>query len=164
MLVRFLSISRMISNNIYLWCLLCPKMGRQTFLALGNSWRKVMTYKWKNGWLCLRKQNKLIAHVPMSKNRIFILNIDTVVARCLNACLKDSIWLSHLWFGYVNLWSYLAYVYTWLCYVISLWSIAMIAHFWMLAWAVIWHRSLNARVINGNLENFWIPSHLSFLK
>ena len=50
----------------------------------------------KNGTIYLRKQNKLITYVPISKNHVFILNINHIVARCMNACLKDNTWLLDL--------------------------------------------------------------------
>ena len=44
----------------------------------------------------------MIANVPMTRNRMFLLNIQTEVIRCLKACFKDSSWLSHLRFGHLN--------------------------------------------------------------
>ena len=37
-------------------------------------------------------QNNMIANVPMTRNRMFLLNIQTDVIRCLKACFKDSSW------------------------------------------------------------------------
>ncbi|KAL5842022.1 hypothetical protein ACOSQ3_012625 [Xanthoceras sorbifolium] len=57
----------------------------------------------KNRSLSIRygKEN-LIAIVKMSKNRLFSLNIQNDVAKCLKACYKDVSWLWHLRFGHLN--------------------------------------------------------------
>ena len=44
----------------------------------------------------------LIAKAKMSKNRLFPLNIQNDVAKCLKACYKDASWLWHLRFGHLN--------------------------------------------------------------
>ena len=46
--------------------------------------------------------NNVIANVPMTRNRIFLLNIQHDVIRCLKACFKDSFWFWHLRFGHLN--------------------------------------------------------------
>ena len=38
----------------------------------------------------------------MSKNRLFPLNIQNDIAKCLKACYKDTSWLWHLRFGHLN--------------------------------------------------------------
>ena len=38
----------------------------------------------------------------MSKNKMFPLNIQNDVAKCLNACHKDPTWIWHLRFGHLN--------------------------------------------------------------
>ncbi|KAL5800676.1 hypothetical protein ACOSQ3_032308 [Xanthoceras sorbifolium] len=47
-------------------------------------------------------KGNLIAKVKMSKNRLFSLNIQNDVAKCLKACYKDASWLWHLRFGHLN--------------------------------------------------------------
>ncbi|KAJ4717099.1 Retrovirus-related Pol polyprotein from transposon TNT 1-94 [Melia azedarach] len=47
-------------------------------------------------------KGNLITKVKMSKNRMFSLNIQNDVAKCLKACYKDASWLWHLRFGQLN--------------------------------------------------------------
>ncbi|KAE8681124.1 hypothetical protein F3Y22_tig00111342pilonHSYRG00188 [Hibiscus syriacus] len=47
-------------------------------------------------------KNNFIAKVSMSKNRMFLINIQNDVAKCLKACYKDASWLWHLRFGHLN--------------------------------------------------------------
>ena len=47
-------------------------------------------------------KNNVMANVPMTRNRMFLLNIQHDVIRCLKACFKDSSWLWHLRFGHLN--------------------------------------------------------------
>ncbi|CAL1389348.1 unnamed protein product [Linum trigynum] len=44
----------------------------------------------------LNEKKQLLARVPMSRNRMFTLNIQTEMAKCLKACVKDTTWLWHL--------------------------------------------------------------------
>ena len=44
----------------------------------------------------------LIAKAKMSKNRLFPLNIQNDIAKCLKACYKDASWLWYLQFGHLN--------------------------------------------------------------
>ena len=48
------------------------------------------------------ERNNLITKVPMSRNRMFLLNIQSDVAKCLKTCYKDVSWLWHLRFGHLN--------------------------------------------------------------
>nr|GEY89548.1 copia-type polyprotein [Tanacetum cinerariifolium] len=48
------------------------------------------------------REGKLIAKVPMSKNRMFILNIQHDEAKCLKSCLEDHSWLWHMSYGHLN--------------------------------------------------------------
>ncbi|PWA61635.1 hypothetical protein CTI12_AA371330 [Artemisia annua] len=47
-------------------------------------------------------EGKLIAKVPMTKNRMFLLNIQHDEAKCLKSCLKDHSWLWHMRYGHLN--------------------------------------------------------------
>jgi hypothetical protein len=44
----------------------------------------------------------MIAKIVMTKNRIFLLNIETDVSQYLNACVKYETWLWHMRLGHVN--------------------------------------------------------------
>ncbi|KAL5776703.1 hypothetical protein ACOSP7_009629 [Xanthoceras sorbifolium] len=46
--------------------------------------------------------DNLIASVKMSRNRMFTLNIQSDVLKCLNMIVKDEAWLWHLRFGHLN--------------------------------------------------------------
>nr|GEY82273.1 retrovirus-related Pol polyprotein from transposon TNT 1-94 [Tanacetum cinerariifolium] len=48
------------------------------------------------------QKGKLIAKVPMSKNRMFHLNIQHDEAKCLKSCLEDHLWLWHMRYGHLN--------------------------------------------------------------
>nr|GEV90615.1 retrovirus-related Pol polyprotein from transposon TNT 1-94 [Tanacetum cinerariifolium] len=48
------------------------------------------------------QKGKLIAKVPMTKNRMFILNIQHDEAKCLKSCLEDHSWLWHMRYGHLN--------------------------------------------------------------
>jgi len=39
----------------------------------------------------LDTKRAMITEVSMTKNRMFLLNIETNVPKCLNACVKDEI-------------------------------------------------------------------------
>ncbi|KAK2965409.1 hypothetical protein RJ640_001486 [Escallonia rubra] len=44
----------------------------------------------------------LVANVPMTRNRMFLLNIQSDVAKCLKSCVRDSSWLWHLRLGHLH--------------------------------------------------------------
>lgn len=48
------------------------------------------------------KEEKVIAKVNMSKNRLFTLNIKRESPKCLKAIIKDRSWLWHLRFGHLG--------------------------------------------------------------
>ncbi|CAN1181758.1 hypothetical protein LINPERHAP2_LOCUS35596, partial [Linum perenne] len=85
-------------NNVYY----VPNM-TSNILSLGQLLEKNYEVHMANRQLELRNDRKeLIARIPMSKNRMFILNIQSEAAKCLKACVKDDTWLWHLRFGHLN--------------------------------------------------------------
>ncbi|GJZ25653.1 retrovirus-related pol polyprotein from transposon TNT 1-94, partial [Tanacetum coccineum] len=48
------------------------------------------------------QEGKLIEKVPMTKIRMFILNIQNDEAKCLKSCLEDHSWLWHMRYGHLN--------------------------------------------------------------
>ncbi|KAL4295936.1 hypothetical protein GQ457_12G029240 [Hibiscus cannabinus] len=57
----------------------------------------------KDRCLWLRNQYaNLIAKVSMSKNRMFVLNLKTINAKCLKASLENEAWCWHMRFGHLN--------------------------------------------------------------
>jgi len=44
----------------------------------------------------------MIAKVAMKNNRMFLLNIEMDVLKCLNTCVKDETWLWYMRFDHVN--------------------------------------------------------------
>ncbi|XP_061336666.1 uncharacterized protein LOC133283767 [Gastrolobium bilobum] len=86
-----------ISNVYYV-----PNM-KNNILSLGQLLQKGFDVHLRNNTLSLRdNQNNLIAKVPMSRNRMFLLNIQQDIAKFLKACYKNASWLWHLRFGHLN--------------------------------------------------------------
>nr|GEV41600.1 retrovirus-related Pol polyprotein from transposon TNT 1-94 [Tanacetum cinerariifolium] len=48
------------------------------------------------------QEGNLIAKVHMTKNQMFILNIQHDEAKCLKSCLEDHLWLWHMRYGHLN--------------------------------------------------------------
>ncbi|KAJ4700820.1 Retrovirus-related Pol polyprotein from transposon TNT 1-94 [Melia azedarach] len=72
-------------------------------LSLGQLLEKGYDIHMKDYSLFIRDdKGNLITKVKMSKNRMFSLNIQNDVAKCLKACYKDASWLWHLRFGHLN--------------------------------------------------------------
>ncbi|KAL0537088.1 hypothetical protein IC582_026058 [Cucumis melo] len=86
-----------ISNVYYV-----PNM-KNNILSLGQLLEKGYNILMKDYSLLIRdNHDKINAKVQMTKNRMFLLNIQTDVARCLKSCLKDPNWIWHLRFGHLN--------------------------------------------------------------
>ncbi|KAE8666843.1 hypothetical protein F3Y22_tig00112490pilonHSYRG00048 [Hibiscus syriacus] len=86
-----------ISNVYYV-----PNM-KSNILSLGQLVEKGYDIHINNYNLSIKDdKNNFIAKVPMSKNRMFLINIQNDVAKCLKACYKDASWLWHLRFGHLN--------------------------------------------------------------
>ncbi|KAM1823768.1 hypothetical protein FF1_025765 [Malus domestica] len=88
---------QLISNVYYV-----PNM-KSNILSLGQLLEKCYDFHTKNYILFLRDdKGRLIAKAKMSKNRMFPMNIQNDVAKCLKICYKDISWLWHLRFGHLN--------------------------------------------------------------
>ncbi|KAL2251279.1 UNVERIFIED_CONTAM: Retrovirus-related Pol polyprotein from transposon TNT 1-94 [Sesamum indicum] len=88
---------QLISNVFYV-----PAM-RSNILSLGQLLEKNYDIHLKDKCLTMKDGNvRMIAKVPMTKNRIFFLNIQSGVPMCLKSCYKDLSWLWHMRFGHLN--------------------------------------------------------------
>ena len=88
---------QLISNVYYV-----PNM-KSNILSLGQLLEKGYDFHTKNYILFLRDdKGRLIAKAKMSKNRMFPMNIQNDVAKCLKICYKDISWLWHLRFRHLN--------------------------------------------------------------
>jgi len=77
---------------------------KTNILSLGQLLEKEYDIQLKDRSCLIRDhRNNVIANLPMTRNRIFLLNIQSDVIRCLKACFKDSSWFWHLRFGHLNL-------------------------------------------------------------
>jgi hypothetical protein len=77
-----------ISNDYYV-----PDI-KSNILSLSQLLERGYTIFMKERTLYLRDQdNRLLAQVEITKNRMFKLNLVNVQARCLKACVKDITWL-----------------------------------------------------------------------
>ena len=76
---------------------------KSNILSLGQLLEKDYDIHLKDYSFFLRDDKRnLITKVKMSKNRIFPLNIQNDVAKCLKACHKDQSWTWHLRYGHLN--------------------------------------------------------------
>ncbi|KAJ7971537.1 Retrovirus-related Pol polyprotein from transposon TNT 1-94 [Quillaja saponaria] len=71
------------------------------FVTFGDSSKIPIKGKDKNLWLRDQDAN-LIAKVSMTRNRMFILNLQNDGAKCLKMCAKDSTWHWHMRLGHLN--------------------------------------------------------------
>ncbi|MCF8701902.1 DDE-type integrase/transposase/recombinase, partial [Corynebacterium sp. MC-10] len=97
-LIRLKNGNHQFISNVYY----VPNM-KNNILSLGQLLEKGYDIHMKDHSLSIRdNKNNLITKVPMSKNRMFLLNIQNDVAKCLKACYKNVSWLWHLRFGHLN--------------------------------------------------------------
>ena len=90
--------SHQIISNVYY----VPNM-KSNILSLGQLLEKGYDIHLKDYSLFLRDdKGNLITKVKMSKNRMFPLNIQNDVAKCLKACHNDPSWIWHLRYGHLN--------------------------------------------------------------
>ncbi|GJZ47234.1 retrovirus-related pol polyprotein from transposon TNT 1-94 [Tanacetum coccineum] len=76
---------------------------KSNILSVGQLLEKNYDIHFKDRSATIRNQEgKLIAKVPMTKNRMFILNIQHDEAKCLKSCLEDHSWLWHMRYGHLN--------------------------------------------------------------
>ncbi|KAL4319319.1 hypothetical protein GQ457_18G013050 [Hibiscus cannabinus] len=79
-----------------------PKL-KSNILSLGQLLEKGYEIHMKDRCLWLRNQYaNLIAKVSMSKNRMFVLNLKTINAKCLKASVENEAWCWHMRFGHLN--------------------------------------------------------------
>ncbi|KAL4273099.1 hypothetical protein GQ457_13G010880 [Hibiscus cannabinus] len=79
-----------------------PKL-KSNILSLGQLLEKGSEIHMKDRCLWLRNQYaNLIAKVSMSKNRMFVLNLKTINAKCLKASVENEAWYWHMRFGHLN--------------------------------------------------------------
>nr|GEU97809.1 retrovirus-related Pol polyprotein from transposon TNT 1-94 [Tanacetum cinerariifolium] len=76
---------------------------KSNILSVGQLLEKNYDIHFKDRSATIRNQErKLIAKVLMTKNRMFILNIQPDEAKCLKICLEDHLWLWHMRYGRLN--------------------------------------------------------------
>nr|GEY39331.1 retrovirus-related Pol polyprotein from transposon TNT 1-94 [Tanacetum cinerariifolium] len=76
---------------------------KSNILSVGQLLMKNYDIYFKDRSATIRNQKgKLIAKVPMTKDRMFILNIQHDEAKCLKSYLDDHSWLWHMRYGHLN--------------------------------------------------------------
>ncbi|CAN1222821.1 Retrovirus-related Pol polyprotein from transposon TNT 1-94 [Linum grandiflorum] len=97
-LIRSKDGSHQFINDVYY----VPQM-TCNILSLGQLLEKNYEVHMADRKLELRNERKeLIARVPMTKKRMFVLNIQSETAKCLKTCVTEDNWLWHLRFGHLN--------------------------------------------------------------
>ncbi|GJR27088.1 retrovirus-related pol polyprotein from transposon TNT 1-94 [Tanacetum coccineum] len=70
---------------------------KSNILSVGQLLEKKYDIHFKDRSATIRnEEGKLIAKVPMTKNRIFILNIQHDESKCIKSYLEDHLWLWHM--------------------------------------------------------------------
>jgi len=76
---------------------------KSNILSLGQLLEKGYKIKMKDHTLALfDTKGYMIAKVAMTKNIMFLLNIETDMPKCLNTYVKDETWLRHMRLEHVN--------------------------------------------------------------
>ncbi|GJY36096.1 retrovirus-related pol polyprotein from transposon TNT 1-94 [Tanacetum coccineum] len=76
---------------------------KSNILSVGQLLEKNYDIHFKDRSATIRNQKgKLIAKVPMTKNQMFILNIQHDEAKCLKSCLEGHSWLWHMRYEHLN--------------------------------------------------------------
>ncbi|KAK2982524.1 hypothetical protein RJ640_027178 [Escallonia rubra] len=97
-LIRLKSGEHQFISNVYY----VPHM-KNNILSLGQLLEKGYEIVMKNYSLFMKDPfGNLVANVPMTRNRMFLLNIQNDVAKCLKSCVRDSSWLWHLRLGHLH--------------------------------------------------------------
>ncbi|KAJ4812770.1 polyprotein [Rhynchospora pubera] len=79
-----------------------PKM-KSNILSIGQLLENGHKVKMEDHFLWLRdREDRLVAKVSMTKNRMFMLNVKTAEVNCLQACVKNPSWIWHMRFGHLN--------------------------------------------------------------
>ncbi|KAL4304010.1 hypothetical protein GQ457_10G012770 [Hibiscus cannabinus] len=90
------------SHNLITDVYYVPKL-KSNILSLGQLLEKGYEIHMKDRCLCLRNQyDNLIAKESMSENRMFVLNLKTINAKCLKASVENEAWCWHMRFGHLN--------------------------------------------------------------
>ncbi|KAL6522105.1 hypothetical protein OROMI_031982 [Orobanche minor] len=76
---------------------------KSNIISLGQLVEKGYDIRMRDNSLILRNRaHELIAHVKMTKNRLFKLDMQTKVQKCLKSVIKNDSWLWHLRFGHLG--------------------------------------------------------------
>ncbi|KAL0447542.1 UNVERIFIED_CONTAM: Retrovirus-related Pol polyprotein from transposon TNT 1-94 [Sesamum latifolium] len=85
-------------HNVYY----IPKM-KNNILSIGQLMESGHKVNMEDKYLWLRDHDdRLVAKVAMTSNRMFKLNVKTAEAKCLQACINDSSWIWHMRFRHLN--------------------------------------------------------------
>ncbi|KAL8102990.1 hypothetical protein AgCh_027504 [Apium graveolens] len=76
---------------------------KSNIISLGQLVEKRYNIQMQDNSLTIRNQvRELIANVEMSKNRLFTLNMQIKVQKCLKSVIKNDSWLWHLRYGHLG--------------------------------------------------------------
>ncbi|KAL0430205.1 UNVERIFIED_CONTAM: hypothetical protein Sradi_0646500 [Sesamum radiatum] len=76
---------------------------KNNILRIGQLMESRYKVKMEDKYLWLRDHDdRFVAKVAMTSNRMFKLNVKTAEAKCLKACINDCSWIWHMRFGHLN--------------------------------------------------------------